>query len=95
VPSKTLSYLCAGRPVVGLMPAENLASQLLEKAGCGVFPPDDSAIDAAAKWVAEVLSDHARQAELAASARALAETEFALDACADGFEALLVTAARS
>ncbi|RZI91754.1 MAG: hypothetical protein EOO67_10000, partial [Microbacterium sp.] len=25
VPSKTLSYLCAGRPVVGLMPEENAA----------------------------------------------------------------------
>ncbi|MGN5378755.1 glycosyltransferase [Streptomyces lasalocidi] len=39
VPSKTLSYLCAGRPVLGLMPAENLAAQLLHQAGSAVFPP--------------------------------------------------------
>ena len=39
VPSKTLSYLCAGRPVLGLMPAENLAATLVaEVEGC-VLPP--------------------------------------------------------
>jgi len=28
VPSKTLSYLCAARPILGLMPDENLAAHL-------------------------------------------------------------------
>ena len=35
VPSKTLSYLCAGRPVVGLMPAENLAAEVRYLQGPG------------------------------------------------------------
>jgi len=91
VPSKTLSYLCAGRPVVGLMPAENLASQLLQDAGCAVFPPDGGSVDEAAKWVIEVVNDSSLQAELNASTRRLAEKEFSRSACADKFEQILVS----
>ena len=61
VPSKTLSYLCAGRPVIGLMPAENLASQLLRDAGCAVFAPESESVDEAAKWVVEVVNDSSVQ----------------------------------
>ena len=42
VPSKTLSYLCAGRPVLGLMPSENLAAQLIDEVGGCVLPPAGS-----------------------------------------------------
>lgn len=89
VPSKTLSYLCAGRPVVGLMPAENLAAQLLERAGCAVYEPDASGVDDAAKWVVEVLTVQAVTAGLRQSTRALAEEEFSLDGCTDRFERIL------
>ncbi|MCE0445535.1 hypothetical protein LT493_12320 [Streptomyces tricolor] len=51
VPSKTLSYLCAGRPVLGLMPADNLAARLLRQAGSAVFPPEEPALEGAAAWV--------------------------------------------
>lgn len=44
VPSKTLSYLCAGRPVLGLMPGENLASSLVTRAGGLVLPPADGSL---------------------------------------------------
>ncbi|CAM5683349.1 hypothetical protein SALBM311S_07147 [Streptomyces alboniger] len=60
VPSKTLSYLCAGRPVLGLMPADNLASQLLHQAGSGRLPPEESSLDDASAWVQRILSDPAR-----------------------------------
>jgi colanic acid biosynthesis glycosyl transferase WcaI len=89
VPSKTLSYLCAGRPVVGLMPAENLASKLLRDAQCAVFPPDPESVDEAAKWVVEVVNDSSVQAKLNASTRRLAEHEFSREACADQFERIL------
>jgi colanic acid biosynthesis glycosyl transferase WcaI len=93
VPSKTLSYLCAARPVVGLMPAENLAAELLDQAGCGVFAPDKGAVDSAAKWVVDVLSDESRAELVGRGARALAEAEFSLDGCADRFEQILVSSA--
>ncbi|CAM5565554.1 MULTISPECIES: glycosyltransferase family 4 protein [Streptomyces] len=89
VPSKTLSYLCAGRPVLGLMPADNLAARLLRQAGSAVFPPEESALEGAATWVREVLSDPARAERLGKESRALAEREFALEGCASRFEDIL------
>ncbi|MBW8749835.1 MAG: glycosyltransferase family 4 protein [Propionibacteriales bacterium] len=89
VPSKTLSYLCAGRAILGLMPAENLAATLVSRVDGCVLPPDESSLPAAAAWVAGVLADDERQAALGKAARALAEQEFELAGCADRFEALL------
>ncbi|MFJ9866872.1 glycosyltransferase family 4 protein [Streptomyces sp. NPDC101165] len=89
VPSKTLSYLCAGRPVLGLLPADNLAAQLLHHAGSAVLPPEESALDGAASWVREVLADPARAERLGKESRALAEREFALEDCVSRFEDIL------
>ena len=89
VPSKTLSYLCAGRPVLGLMPAENLAATLVaEVEGC-VLPPEEAALPAAGRWVADVLTDAGLRDRLGCQARRLAEREFALDGCATRFEEIL------
>ena len=92
VPSKTLSYLCAGRPVLGLMPAGNLAAQLLRRAGSAVFPPEESALGDACAWAREILADPARAESLGKESRALAEREFALAECASRFEDILRTA---
>jgi len=92
VPSKTLSYLCAGRPIVGLMPEANLAADLVRQMGGFVVPPVSDSIPAAASWVRRVLDDVERQTDLGRAARALAEREFALDASADLFEELLRSA---
>ncbi|WP_128433120.1 glycosyltransferase family 4 protein [Streptomyces cyaneus] len=95
VPSKTLSYLCAGRPVLGLMPADNLAAQLLRKAGSVVFAPEESSLAGAATWVRKVLNDPVRAEALGKESRALAEREFALEGCASQFEDILRTVRRS
>lgn len=89
VPSKTLSYLCAGRPVLGLMPADNLAAQLLRQAGSAVFTPEEASLPDAATWVREVLDDPVRAETLGKESRALAEREFALEGCASRFEEIL------
>ncbi len=94
VPSKTLSYLCSGRPIVGLMPGENLASALVTRAGGLVLPPVDDSLPAAATWAARVLDDADLRAELGEASRDLAEQEFALDRCATTFEQLLGAQAR-
>ncbi|MFF5534530.1 glycosyltransferase family 4 protein [Streptomyces cinerochromogenes] len=93
VPSKTLSYLCAGRPVLGLMPADNLAARLLRQAGSAVFPPGEQALGDAAAWIRDLLSDPARAERLGKESRALAEREFALESCASRFESILRDAA--
>jgi putative colanic acid biosynthesis glycosyltransferase WcaI len=89
VPSKTLSYLCAGRPVLGLMPAENQAATLVAEVDGCVLPPEEASLVEAGRWVAEVLRDDVRRERLGHQARALAEREFALDGCASRFEEIL------
>lgn len=94
VPSKTLSYLCAGRPVLGMMPSENLASALVNRAGGLVVPPTEDSLDQAAAWAAEMLGNAETRDELGEASRDLAEEEFALTGCADRFETILRAASR-
>jgi glycosyltransferase involved in cell wall biosynthesis len=94
VPSKTLSYLCAGRPVLGMMPSENLAAALITRAGGSVVAPDATALPEAAAWAVDVLGDAELRDELGEASRDLAEQEFALAGCADRFETILSRSSR-
>ncbi len=91
VPSKVLAYLCAGRPAVLSVPADNLAAQIVERAGAGVVvPPGDA--DALAEAVVSLLADGARRERMGTAGRAYAERAFDLDAVADRVEAVLAGA---
>lgn len=87
VPSKILSYLCAGRPIVLAAPRDNLAAQLLIQTGAGrVVEPED-----AAGFVAAALAfrdDPKAAAQAGAAGRAYAEQHFVLSHVAARFEAL-------
>ena len=87
--AKTLSYLCAGRPILGLMPGDNLASTLVTLGGGCVLPPTSESLDEAAKWVASVVSDPTLTAEISDRSRSLAELDFNLASCTDKFEKIL------
>jgi glycosyltransferase involved in cell wall biosynthesis len=91
VPSKILSYLCAGRAVLAVVPADNLGRRLVEHeaAGVGIDPGDD------ARLVEFVRTSHAapqRLAPYAWRARRHAESAFAIGPIADRFEAILSAA---
>jgi glycosyltransferase involved in cell wall biosynthesis len=88
VPSKVLSYLCAGRPVLLAVPKENLAARIvLEcRAGLVVEPTDVSDFCAAAKRL--VNSPQFRD-EYGRAAREYAEKHFNIRKIADQFEAVL------
>ena len=43
VPSKVLTYLCAGRPILGAIPVENLATRVIARAGAGITVPPGEA----------------------------------------------------
>ncbi len=94
VPSKTLSSLCAGRPILGLMPAENLAAHLVSEVDGCVLPPVADSLPRAAAWVSKVLADSEDSARIGAQSRALAEEKFALEGCANRFEEILNRAAK-
>jgi glycosyltransferase involved in cell wall biosynthesis len=91
VPSKALNYLCAGRPVLALLPPDNAVAEMIEKAGAGiVVNPDDSA--AAAASLNRLLADEDWRAELGAAARRYAERMFDIGAVGDRFDAVIQTA---
>jgi len=88
VPSKVLSYLCAGRPLLVSVPQDNLAARIVERSGGGVVVPprDASALVAAAETL---LADAGRREELGRRGRAFAEAAFDLEAIGGRFERLL------
>lgn len=85
VPSKVLSYLCAGRPVLLAIPLENLVSRIVahEKAGLGVAPTDVDGFCAAALTLCD--SPEFRR-EAGVAARQYAETHFDIERITDRFE---------
>ena len=79
VPSKVLSYLCAGRPIVASIPADNAAARMITEradAGVAVDPGDSVALVLAAK---RLLAEPDRRKEMGAAARRFAETTFSAD----------------
>ncbi len=89
VPSKTLSYLCAGRPVLALMPADNPAAELVRVTGGLVHPPQSEQLPAAAADVVALLQDAEARARVGAASSRLAEERFAIEGIADQFEKVL------
>lgn len=88
VPSKTLSYLCAGRPLLLAVPLANLAARITRdhKAGLTVAPADMEGFLAAA---AQLHDSPELRAELAANARAYAEKTFPIEKTAAVFDEIL------
>jgi len=87
VPSKVLTYLCAGRPVVGIMPSDNSVAEILvnNAAGVVVEPTEREKVSAA---VLEILEHEDRREELGRAGRRYAEAEFSPDRAADRFESV-------
>ena len=88
VPSKTLSYLCAGRPLLLAMPLENLAARITRdnRAGLTVTPGDLAGFLEAA---ATLRASESLRAELAENARAYAEATFPIARTAAIFDQIL------
>lgn len=93
VPSKVLSYLCSGRPILGAIPPENLAARTVERAGAGlvVSPIDLEAFLLAAK---QLRNDSRLRQVAGRCARAYAEATFDTSVVTDRFEGVLQAAAR-
>ena len=91
VPSKVLSYFCAGRPVLASIPSDNLAAKLISrnKAGLVVEPGDVDGFAAAAE---RLLDNPDMVRDMGRNARAHAEASFAIDAVAERFEAVFQAA---
>lgn len=88
VPSKVLSYLCAGRPILLAAPKENLAARTVLRANAGIVvnPDDEAGFMAAAD---RLRSDPLLCAELGANGREYAERVFDISRITDRFETVL------
>jgi colanic acid biosynthesis glycosyl transferase WcaI len=88
VPSKTLTYLCAARPILMAAPSLNQAAKVIQSANAGVIVSPDSPEDfvAAAR---ELMDRHDERSALASHARAYAEQHFDIGYIADRFLKLL------
>jgi glycosyltransferase involved in cell wall biosynthesis len=84
VPSKTLSYLCAGRPLIVAAPAANEAARVVERAQAGVVvSPDhvEQLIEAAHRF----LNDPLLCARCGVNGRQYAEQTFSIERIAQRF----------
>lgn len=85
VPSKVLTYMCVGRPIVAAVPANNLAARLIRDTRAGlVCEPDDVVGFVAA--IEQLRADPAARQAMGAAARAYAERTFAIEPIAARFD---------
>ena len=92
VPSKVLSYLSAGRPIIALVPEGNPAALDVVQAGGCVAPPTSAGAVEAAVWLAAIRSDKAALELLGRRARTLAEERFDIELIGNEFEKILYEA---
>ncbi len=89
VPSKVLSYLAAGRPVLALAPASNPCARDVIAGGGRIVEPSAEGVREAALWIAALAADRARWTGVCHQARHFAEGKFDVERVADSFEELL------
>ena len=88
VPSKVLSYLCAGRPVLLAVPTENLAAKIVAECGAGrvVEPTDVAGFCHTAR---EFIDSPELRGKCGAAARRYTETHFDIERITNRFEEIL------
>jgi colanic acid biosynthesis glycosyl transferase WcaI len=92
-PSKTLSILASGRPLVASVDEASDTRRLVESAGAGLcVPPEDPS--ALAEAILALRRDPKRRADMGERGREYAIRHHSIAAAADRFEELLMTAAR-
>lgn len=94
VPSKVLTYLCVGRPVLLAAPKSNLAVEVLQRSGGGlaVDPLDTE------DWIRaalELATSREKRLKMGARARSYAEKAFNIHGIAETFEQILAAALRN
>jgi glycosyltransferase involved in cell wall biosynthesis len=88
VPSKVLTYHCAGRAILLAVPEENLSARIVGENGSGlVAPPTD--VEAFVEQGLRLLAEPEFRDACGARARAYAEKAFDIEAITDRFETVL------
>ena len=85
VPSKVLSYLCAGKPILAAIPGGNLAARIIQGAGAGRVVEPTNANEFAAAGIAMMSADDQQRQAWGRAARQYAERTFDLERITDRF----------
>ena len=85
VPSKVLTYHCAGKPILAAMPSGNLAARIIAKEGSGICVEPDN-ITGFLNAARQLRQDAALRQRCGEKARAYAERHFDIEKIADRFE---------
>ena len=90
VPSKVLTYLCIGRPLLLAMPSENLAARIVKSNNAGIIvnPNDDAAFVQAAE---SLMNDKNLCEELSKNAIFFAEKNFDIETITNKFEKIILS----
>lgn len=90
IPSKVLSYMAAGRPILGLMPEDNPAAADIRSAGGHVAPPDREGVKNSVAWLAELHADREKVTRIGRRSREIAEMKFDVNTVAQRFDTILI-----
>ena len=81
VPSKTVSIMAAGRPVLASFDRDSELSRLVESVGCGVVSPGADGADALAEAIRKLYDDRGALEEMGARGREYVVSELDRDKC--------------
>jgi len=88
VPSKLLSIMAVGRPVVASVPVESDARRIITEGRCGIcVNPGDA--EALAVAIQRLQEDHVLASEMGSRGRAYVEAHFSREACTGKMESIL------
>jgi glycosyltransferase involved in cell wall biosynthesis len=88
VPSKVLTYLCAARPILGVMPTENDAATTLRSSRAGISV-DPANSQQAIRSLMTLLADQEMRTRMGTAGRRYAEAEFDISEIGSRFELIL------
>jgi colanic acid biosynthesis glycosyl transferase WcaI len=93
VPSKILSYLAAGKPIVASIAPDNDAAATIAGACSGIVTAPGE-VKAFVEGVLKLADDRKLSASFGRNARAFAESQFDINSIADRFEQVFATITR-
>lgn len=92
IPSKVLSYMAAGRPILGLMPQDNPAAADILETGGHVAAPDSEGAKGSVAWLGELHADRELVTTIGQRSREIAEKKFDINTVGQQFETILESA---
>jgi glycosyltransferase involved in cell wall biosynthesis len=92
-PSKVMTYLCAGRPVLAAAPVGSYICRVLKESGAGLTVEPDDVLELA-RHAGYLLDDRRAREDMAENGLAYARMRFDIEAIASRFLAILVRHAR-